>query len=380
MKRLLTAFFGAAICAFSLIAPHIAYASEQISNTDSAEQIATQIAQNFSDACNSPNDLLAKDPLLFFDEDGEPEGYIVSYYKEGEPFGYIVLDISNDSLISEYVFEKGILNPFVDYSNLMKSAPAYFQAQNQNIVVKTDPYTYALVNESTGESVNNYGETETGFISETMQDTAVQSVSPSKWSDIFIRYAESSFKINDSKWVTPFLGKSQDEIMSATGGVYACAIVALIDCAEYYDPSFYSDSLGTTFWRLWNYTGSYYDSNNSAQGYTNNDKLCSGFKQYMSTRGQAIQTYEQSAPTWMQYKTNADNWNMSLFCAGIIDTTTGMRSGHTMSVQGYALLEPIGVPNEEIKVLGVHDGWNTYARYLNFYFSNYTDTYGAFFG
>ena len=100
MKRLLTTFFGAAICAFSLIAPHIAYASEQISNTDSAEQIATQIAQNFSDACNSPNDLLAKDPLLFFDEDGEPEGYIVSYYKEGEPFGYIVLDISNDSLIS----------------------------------------------------------------------------------------------------------------------------------------------------------------------------------------------------------------------------------------------------------------------------------------
>lgn len=380
MKHLLNTFFGAAICALSLLVPHLAYASEPINSTDDTEAIATQIAQAFSDTINSPNELLAKDPLLFFNESGEPEGYIVSYYKEEEPFGYIVLDSSNDTLISEYVFEKGILNPFVDYSNLMKSAPTYFQANNSNIVVKTNPYTYALVNSSTGESVNNYGETEAPFTSTAMQRTTTQSARPSNWRDVFVQYTESSFKINDSQWVTPFLGRSQDEIMNATGGVYACAIVALIDCAEYYDPSFYSDSLGTTFWRLWNYTESYYDSNNSAQGYTNNNKPCSGFKQYMSTRGQTMQTYEQSSPTWMQYKVNADSWNMSLFCAGIIDAATGKRSGHTMSVQGYALLEPIGVLNEEIKVLGVHDGWNTYARYLNFYFSNYTDTYGVFFG
>lgn len=45
-----------------------------------------------------------------------------------------------------------------------------------------------------------------------------------------------------------------------------------------------------------------YDNNNSAQGHTNNDKLCSGFKQYMSTRGQKVQTYEQGTPTWMQCK------------------------------------------------------------------------------
>lgn len=33
-----------------------------------------------------------------------------------------------------------------------------------------------------------------------------------------------------------------------------------------------------------------YDNNNSAQGRANNDKLCPGCKQYMSTRGQAMQT------------------------------------------------------------------------------------------
>lgn len=123
-----------------------------------------------------------------------------------------------------------------------------------------------------------------------------------------------------------------------------------------------------------------YDNNNSAQGRANNDKLCSGCKQYMSTRGQAIQTCEQSTPTWTQCKTSKDNWSMSLFCAGIIDTATGKRSGRTMSVQGYALLGPIVYPNEEIKVLGAHDGWNTCTRRFNFCFPNYKDTYGAFYG
>ncbi len=33
-----------------------------------------------------------------------------------------------------------------------------------------------------------------------------------------------------------------------------------------------------------------YDNNNSAQGRANNDKLCPGCKQYMSTWGQAMQT------------------------------------------------------------------------------------------
>ena len=48
-----------------------------------------------------------------------------------------------------------------------------------------------------------------------------------------------------------------------------------------------------------------YDNNNSAQGHANNDKLCSDFKQYMSTRRQTVQTYEQGTPTWMQCKKKA---------------------------------------------------------------------------
>ena len=93
-----------------------------------------------------------------------------------------------------------------------------------------------------------------------------------------------------------------------------------------------------------------------------------------------MQTYGNNNPSWMQYKVNADEWNMSLFCAGINSAINGTREGHAMSVQGYAILEPLGVLNESIRVLGVHDGWNNYARYVNYDFPNYTDTYGAFFG
>ena len=61
------------------------------------------------------------------------------------------------------------------------------------------------------------------------------------------------------------------------------------------------------------------------------------------------------------------------------DTYTDKRR-RTMSVQDYALFEPIAYPDEKIKVLGVHDGWNTYARRFIFCFPNYIDTYGAFYG
>ena len=45
-----------------------------------------------------------------------------------------------------------------------------------------------------------------------------------------------------------------------------------------------------------------YDNNNSAQGHTNNNKLCSGSEQYMNTQRQTVQTYDQGTPTWMQCK------------------------------------------------------------------------------
>lgn len=48
------------------------------------------------------------------------------------------------------------------------------------------------------------------------------------------------------------------------------------------------------------------------------------------------------------------------------------------TVEGYAILKH-GEISEDISTLVVSDGWNDGARYLSFYYTRFTDTYGVYF-
>lgn len=377
MKR--RSFLGLALAVVLCIAlPMTAYAADDqaqgpIKLTD---DLAVEMAQGLANTMYTDEGLTAHDPVIFINDNGQALGYIVSFLKGDRPNGYIIFDSTDPSLISEIVVEDGVVNPFVDYNNLTRSAPVSLSSA-ETVVVKTDPLTYAATDITTGEGITSYGQDvviET--IPESVPPASTRTPNPSAWNDIFIYFDISKYTLEENKWVTPFIGKERtsDAIWSVCGN-YACGPVALLDLAEYYDPNFPSSSWGYVFSDLYTATNSYQIGNS---GYTYIYDMGPGFVSYMQGRGVNLSTWYNRNSTWDNFRSAVNNWEMSVFQCAIIDQNTGQRSGHFMSVQGYMRFRPQGV-NESIYTLGVHDGWHGYARNVNLYFTRWTDTGGVFF-
>lgn len=365
---LLASLLGAVI-------PLSAYADEgqdgRIVLTDS---LAVEMAQGFVETMYAPEELTAQDPILLSDDRGQAIGYIVGFYDADGPHGYIVFDNTQASLISEYVVEDGVLNPFVDYNDLSRSVPMALSASD-TVVVKTAPYTYAVASTSSGKAIDNYGnDVPSGMVAPALARKIERSPGGGSWNDVFVYYDSNRFTLQENKWITPFIGRSEAQIRDASGGYYACAVTALIDCAEYYDPNFSSISINSHYWGLSNATETTYDGYN---GGTSPTREGPGFVSYMGSRGVNVSTIFRSRPSYNDFKSHLDGWNMCLF-GGQIIYPDGMSHGHAMSVQGYMVFKPNGV-NESIYTLGVHDGWNTYARNLNYWYSTYKSFEGVFF-
>lgn len=376
MKQKVLTMIGFVFCIVTLL-PGIAFANDNTTEaTEFTPELAVQSAQSFADSAYSEEELIAFNPMIFFDEEGKAIGYIVEFKHDDSPFGYIIFDNTDPSLISEFVIEEGVTNPFINEENPNTIAARTYTSPDQAIV-KTGPYCYTSVDLKTRNSISNYGEINSlddSVINTLEKNPSTRSVDPSTWDDIFVNVVPGQYNIASTKWITPFIGYSQKDIKDATGGYYACAIVALIDCAKYYDPNFSSQSLKTTYDALFNATDSWYEG---YQGYTYTTTIAPGFKEYMQSRGVSIKATAKDNPTWNDYYSSVNSWNMSTFDCGIKEYN-GERSGHTMSVQGYTILDPLPSGNI-VYTLGVHDGWNTFARYVNFNYSNYMDKHGSFF-
>ena len=95
-----------------------------------------------------------------------------------------------------------------------------------------------------------------------------------------------------------------------------------------------------------------------------------------ANKGSTVHYSNSANPTWNFFKTVVDRGGLSIFCAGI--NITGSRSGHAMAVEGYSILRPSSGAGENIYTLFVADGWDQ-GRFVNFYYTRYTDTYGVAF-
>lgn len=363
----------------AFLIPGIAFADESDSDrTPFSPELAVQFAQDFADSVYPDEKLTASTPLIFFDKDGDALGYIVSFKQERTPYGYIIYDTSDPSLLSEYVVEEGITNPFINENRLSATA-SRVMSSDTNTVIKIGSFTYAAVNPDTEEAITNYGdsisvnEDTLNSIRNNTSNCSTRSNDPVLWDDIFVNIDTGKYNTYNSKFVTPFLGRTRSEsaIESVTGGKYACAVVALIDCAEYYDPNFSSKKLSDIYWGISNATSTTYSGN---QGSTNDWNMGSGFTSYMKSQGVTLQSSSISHPTWNNYYNSINSWNMSTFNCHI----PGYNLGHAMSVQGYRILDPLPSGNL-VYTLCVHDGWTTTARYVNFNFAKYDNTFGIFF-
>lgn len=361
-------FIGLCLAAtLGALIPFSAYADEgqgdQIILTDS---LATEMAQGFAETMYAEESLTAQDPVVLSNDEGQAIGYIVSFYDTEGPHGYIVFDNTQPSLIAEYVIEAGVLNPFIDYNNLFHSVPMAL-SDDESIIVKTAPYTYAVASIASDKVVDNYGnDVPSDMVAPALARKLARNSGGGNWNSVFVDYNPTIYTLQENKWVTPFIGRSTQQTRDASGGYYACAVAALMDCAEYYDPNFSSTSLNSHYWGISNATDTVYDGMDGGTFPTNEGP---GFVNYMASRGVNVSTVFRERPSFGDFKGHLNGWNMCLF-GGTIIYPNNKPVGHAMSVQGYMVFKPNGI-NESIYTLGVHDGWNTFARNLNYWYSTY---------
>lgn len=380
MKRLTRrSFIGAVLSALGLSLSRVDARAADASQVLLTPELACSIAASFASSISGASNLIGVNATKFYDVDGRAVGYFVDLVDiDEQPHGYVVLDSSHESLIAEYSFDEGASSPF--------SAGTQAQdLQEDSRIVKAGPFAYAAPT-ADGAYVNQYGEDVTDELGSRPTTTAVPD---SAWDDIFLgelfcdEYSLEEFYITN-RGMSAF---SQEQIESRTSK-YACAIVALMNCAAAYIdsgwPAIYDSKFVDYFNELWNISGTrtVSTSDGITYGATTNSKIGPTFTTFCSSHGVSVVQVSKISPSFADFKSAIQRNHYGIFCCGI--NKQGERAGHAMAVEGCAVIKPSGVSMEKgINALLVADGWatnSTNARYLNIAFANYTDTYGVLFG
>ncbi len=154
--RCFTAFIMILMLTVTSVLP--TFASE-ITNGNSqiefTEDLAIQMGERFAKAIVPNSDIIADNPVKFYDENGQAIGYIVNYYKESESYGYVIFDTTNEDLISEYSFGEKSKSPYEMICGL--DASLFRSEKSDNVLYRIAPFTYGIVNDE--ENIRtNYGE------------------------------------------------------------------------------------------------------------------------------------------------------------------------------------------------------------------------------
>lgn len=343
------------------------------------EHEAIVMAQEFSDAIAPSENLTASDYVDLRDESGQLIGYIVEYEDAGgAPHGYVVFDNSHESLIAEFCLSEGAVSPF-DYAKSEAEDDVLSALTiSDNVAVKTAPFTYAAVS-TNGTTYDMYGNV--GSVD--LQSFAAQPASH-PWDPVFIDGFNPAYSINAMNNAPgQVISFTESEIEELTGK-YGCAVTALLCCAAHYvgPDAFPWISYANDYNYLWNASNTtvYEVSNGISYGSTYNSNIGPALVQYCASKGLSVTQSSTASPTYAQFQTVINRGDMAIFCGGVSDPSSADgRSGHAMAVEGWAKLSLAGQPSDYIYTLMIADGWFLDIRFINFYYTQYLDTYGVFF-
>lgn len=329
------------------------------------EEVAQYLAQSFLEGAFPDKALKATSATRLYSENGKPFGYVVNFETfDGEKNGYVIFDGTRDGALYEFSFDKGAKNPV---EHALEKVPSMLSAGDEPIAIVTSPFTYEALVPSATASVDAYG---------TIKKSA-STPDSSGWNDIFISLSDGYSILSMNNAPVEFISFSESEVENATDR-YACAVSALLNCAPHYVKNFSYRNWPNDYLTLWSATKTTTDhtSGGITYGSTNNANIGSGFKSYCSGKGVSISYSNSQSPSFSSFKNMINRGDMGIFCCGI--NIDGSRHGHAMAVEGYATLKK-GTISENIDTLIVADGWYYSARYLSFYYTKFTDTYGVFF-
>ncbi|WP_130812697.1 hypothetical protein [Olsenella sp. Marseille-P4559] len=352
-------------------------------------ELALEIAQNFADSLDDTGTIKAASATQLYDESGQAIGCIVDYVsaEDNSPHGYLVLDNIDESLVEEYSLDSNVISPYAAAKSAadvrgVARMPGASPSDGQDddlVAVRTSPYTYAVVVSGTSRGISS-----TGSIMR-VSPTA-SSKKPSTWDEIFIdeTYSGNYQILSDNHFGEQFFSFGEGEIENETGR-YACAVTAMTNvAASYLKMDFYNQSLSQTYITLWalsdtkvDHTGKNLSSGREiTYGSTNNSEIGPALTSFLGTMHCPVSYKHELSPSFSDFTSITDSQNASIVSLGI--NTDNGREGHSMAVFGYQTIKGKDT-GDTTQVLIVADGWGHAARYVNFAYSRYTDTYGTHF-
>lgn len=341
------------------------------------EDMARTAAEDFSEAVNPEGRLIAGDPVKFYDLDGNAIGYTVNYFKDGTPAGYVVFDNGDASLISQYSFNSESMSPTDAAAKSANNEPSLFSNSPENQIknYKIGPFSYAMVDESTGEGITSYGE------EITVNEVATLSSTPDSGSwqnpNIWIPYGSNpgNYTLGEGRNIGSAISFPEQDIEDITN-TYACVISALLPAVFYYGAP---ADIKTAYDKLWSLSGTKVDhyKDGVTYGITEYAKAGPALKTYMSSyHGINVNYQFVQSPNYQFFKSMINNGNIGLFGANIL--VNGSYPGHGVSVQGYQTMLDKS-KNVLMETLVVSDGWWPGWANINLNYAGYTSTCGISF-
>ena len=205
-----------------------------------------------------------------------------------------------------------------------------FSNRSASKLVKIDQFTYGLENCSTGTIIDNFGNESEA--ESNMQPFSSEAYDPTTWEEVIMDVSDvyEDYTLVSQNNLESFISYDDSYVIRYTGS-YACAISALINCADYYGVLNYSDFAGD-YETLWDLSGTSTEYRNGiAYGSTNIYDIGPAFVYFCQNRGVSIRENTVSFPDYNFFKTCIDDGDMALLHAGIFDANDQERSGHTMT-------------------------------------------------
>lgn len=368
------------VLTLSFCVPIEAFATTNSVTQQDVEEInkanASKYALSFAEAICGETNFDSSEVVSFLGEDDGLAGFCVDLKKNGAPNGYVVIKFSNNEpVVSEFCFEVGAENPYKEIVN------HYDIADTSNIfysIGSNEYYVYA-------EEKNAFFGLNNEKISTTEFEEMKSEVSEYKTSSSLLETSSIQNINNIEKQITyssvgnsdvisdSFTGSVKEQVRISGAGTiyyedddvynnglkYACGVVAVCNMMKFLRTKGFtkiSSNFPTLYNKLWEETGTItLNDENGIHGTTEFGGAWGGAVTYLEELGYMASYDSYSLTLYSDFKRDLKNGYPCMLSYA----TQNIFKGHMVFVTGFT-------ETSSYQYLCVVDGWNKYARFLNF--------------
>lgn len=320
------------------------------------EEIAASMGLNFAKSMNLGEGVAVGGATFLYDTSLRPFGYEVSFSNEEGQVGYVVFDTRLDGLVGEYAVGENVAE---------HAALALARSATGDKLVQISPLSYGYLDEGT-KTVRD----EEGRLHDVLTDS--QDIARTKIDSLMFDLSNlySRYSVLDMNTVQQFSAFDSAMLIGFdSSGRYACGVASAFAVCDNYG-AVRGASLQSDFRAVWNLVG----PKKATGGWSSTvAQAASAVRQFCAQRGKTILTETMATkPAFSKIKTYVNSNNL---CSLGLSTD---ESDHMVTVEGWAEVSQGGARSAAVPMLIIYDGWNSFARCVNYNYG-YEAVNGAFY-